>query len=105
MSFVRKGIAVRMSDGWCGKVEQVAGGLIVCIADGERPNENWCGNYRILRAGSAIKVESDRVLVDWRKPAALVTRRKAAREQRQRETIAELKRAALAQEWSSAPYN
>jgi hypothetical protein len=100
-----RGAAVIMSDGWRGKIEQDVGGLVVCIADGEKPNENWCGDYRILGRSSSIKVDGNKVTVDWKKPPALASRRKTAREQRQRETVAELQRAALAQEWSSAPYD
>jgi hypothetical protein len=63
-----KGMLIVMSDGWRGKVEQTAGGIVVCIGDGQRPNDHWCGDYRLVAPGS-IRIEGSKAVVAWKSAA------------------------------------
>jgi hypothetical protein len=85
---MKKGMTVSMSDGWRGRVESIGGGIIACIGEGERPDDHWCGNYRLV-GPSTITIEGNAARVVW-KPTI-------DREQRRAGIVADLIRSALEQ--------
>jgi hypothetical protein len=55
-NFARKGAPVRMSDGWLGRIEGESGQTVVCIRNGEVPNDDLRG-YRVFdRKALTMKV-------------------------------------------------
>jgi hypothetical protein len=96
---LKPGMAVRMSDGWAGKIEQDAGSFIVCIGNGERPNIHWVGDYRLV-GRSLLAIEGDKVMVIWKSAAAasrpIVDRGRPC-------VVIDLARSRLEREWDSAP--
>jgi hypothetical protein len=96
-----KGMAVVMNDGWCGRVESNAGGIVACIAEGERPDDHWCGNYRLVGPRS-ITIKGGSAMVVW-KSTAMASRPTVDREQRRAAVVANLIRSTLESEWESAP--
>jgi hypothetical protein len=66
---IKPGMAVRMSDGWCGKVEQDAGGIVACIRDGELPDPHWVGDYRLV-SPSSITILGNKAMVVWKSAVA-----------------------------------
>jgi len=99
---LNSGIAVRMNDGWRGKVEQDCGEFVVCIRAGERPDPHWSGaGYRLVSRRS-MKIAGNKTEVPWIS-TSLASRPTADREQRRRavEVLLE-ERARLASSWESA---
>ncbi|MGY4499167.1 hypothetical protein ACVWYH_003098 [Bradyrhizobium sp. GM24.11] len=47
INYARRGAPVRMSDGWLGKIEGESGHTVVCIKNGEVPNDDLRG-YRVF---------------------------------------------------------
>ena len=65
MTTVHIGMPVRFADGWSGKVAYAGGGIIACIADGEKPNPHWCGDYRLTGPSSVVEVRDNTAQVRW----------------------------------------
>jgi len=93
---LQRGTPVVMSDGWKGRVESDNGDTIVCIRNGEVPND-WLRGYRAFSRRELLTVKGGTAQYDW-KP----DRRAGAAELRP--SAAELRRAKLEHEWNSAPY-
>jgi hypothetical protein len=83
---VCEGMAVRMSDGWRGKVESSAGGIVACIGAGEQPSDHWCGDYRLVGPNS-VTIKGSIATVAWSS---------VDRERRRAAVVADLIRSALA---------
>jgi len=63
-SHLRVGMPVVFSDGWRGKIAEAAGGIVACVADGQKPNDHWVGDYR-LTGPSRVTVEGKTATVRW----------------------------------------
>ena len=100
---LRLGMAVSMSDGWRGKVAFVGGGIVACLADGEKPNENWCGDYR-LTGPSKVTISDGKAVIAWRSAAMIAADDQARRERSAAIVDDMLKRAVLAGQWQEAGY-
>ncbi len=97
---IRKGMAVVMTDKWRGNVHQIDGDTVVCIQEGERPND-WLRGYRAFSRRS-MTINGSKALVDF-KATATASRSSADRKQRSRDVAVYLERARLEREWESAP--
>jgi hypothetical protein len=65
-----RGMAVTMSDGWSGKVQEAGGGIIACVGNGERrPNDHWVGDYRLV-GPSSIRIVGGKAMASWKAVAA-----------------------------------
>ena len=94
-----KGMSVQMDDGWRGRVEKDQGDFIICIADGERPND-WLRGYRAF-ARRLMTVSGSKAMVNWKSGAT--ASRPAIRERRAAAVVIDLDRARIEREWQSAP--
>lgn len=92
-------MAVRMSDGWCGKVESSAGEIVSCLGDGARPDDHWAGDYRLVSHTFTIKGSTPTVA--W-KPVATAARATIDRKQHDA-VVVDLARAKLKRSWESIP--
>jgi hypothetical protein len=96
-----RGTAVVMNDGWRGKVEQDDGDTVVCIRDGERPND-WLRGYRAF-GRRLMTINGSKAVVDW-KSAATASRPIVDRERHHRGgVVVDLARLRAEREWKSAP--
>jgi hypothetical protein len=91
---LRKGMSVQMDDGWRGRVEGVDGDTIVCIRNGEQPNDYLLG-YRAF-SRKLLTVSDGKAFVDW-SAAAIPSARN-------RTVVVDLDRVRIEREWQSAPY-
>src|SRR6266403_498575 len=64
ISGTRKGTAVAMDDGWRGRVEAVRGDYVICIQDGERPND-WLRGYRAF-SRRLMSINGTKAIVNWK---------------------------------------
>ena len=96
---LNKGMSVMMDDGWRGRVELDNGEHIVCIAEGEVPN-NWLRGYRAFNR-RLLTVSGNKAMVNWRSGAT--ASRPTVRERRPPAVVIDLERARLDLEWESAP--
>lgn len=95
-----KGSSVVMDDGWRGKVEHVDGDTVVCIKDGERPND-WLRGYRAFnRRSMTVTIDGSKATVNWMSASAATS---ATTGRRQRSAAVDLDRARRECEWESAP--
>jgi hypothetical protein len=98
---IRKGMAVVMTDKWRGHVHQIIGDTVVCIQEGERPND-WLRGYRAF-GRRFITIDGNKAIVDWMSKTA-ASRPTVKREQHQRDgLVVYLERARLERSWESAP--
>jgi hypothetical protein len=97
---LNRGMVVEMNDGWRGKVEQDAGETVVCIRDGERPND-WLRGYRAF-SRRCMTLIGNKGLVNWKSTAA-VSRSHVDREQSRRDVVVHLERAQRERSWEGAP--
>jgi hypothetical protein len=94
---LKKGAVIKMSDGWCGKVDQDDGATVTLIRDGAEPlNDQFIGyrgftRYRTTIGGSKAMCRS--VIVDL------------ARKSMVKCGVVVVDRARLESEWESAPGN
>ncbi|MGY3443703.1 hypothetical protein [Bradyrhizobium sp. USDA 4473] len=96
LSYTRKGLAVRMSDGWHGRIDFETGDTIVCIENGKAPND-WLDGYRAFSRKLIASETKAKMSVTWtetRSSAATVGRA---------ELDAFLSRAKLRREWERVP--
>lgn len=92
-----KGMPVAMDDGWRGKVESCDGETVVCIVNGERPNDYLRG-YRSFSV-RRVTISDSKAAVDWKSPAtAFSVDQKPAPS-----PVVDLSRARREREWESAP--
>jgi hypothetical protein len=68
------GMAVTMTDGWRGTIEQDCGDFIVALRDGERSCPHWSGDYRLVPL-AAIEVKANKLTVAWRSRSRRSARR------------------------------
>ena len=94
-----KGMSVLMDDGWRGRVEMDHGEYIICIADGERPNDHLRGFRAFARR--LLTVSGDKAAVNWKSGAT--ASRPIVRERRPPAVVIDLERARRDREWESAP--
>jgi hypothetical protein len=94
-----KGMSVQMDDGWRGRVETDHGDCIICIADGERPNDYLRG-YRAF-ARRLLTVSGSKAMVNWKSGAT--ASRSTTRVRRPPASVIDLDRARIEREWQSAP--
>jgi hypothetical protein len=102
----KRGTAVVMDDGWHGKIESVDGDTVICIQDGERPND-WLRGYRAVKRWR-MTINGSKATVNWksstvgrvqRSPGSSVVdfeRSRSAREDKKRQDF-------LLSEWDAAP--
>ncbi len=98
---LRVGMVVTMTDGWRGKIAEEGGGIVACLADGEKPDLHWCGDYRIV-APSSVQVNGSKAVVDWRSTVSSrdTDKRRAARSAVVADLLAN---ARLHRQWQDAP--
>src|SRR5258708_2319280 len=96
---LKKGMAVAMNDGWCGYVHLIDGDSVICIQNGERPND-WLKGYRGF-SRRLMSINGTKAIVDWK--SATASRSTVNREQRSSAAVVDLERARLEREWQSAP--
>jgi hypothetical protein len=97
---LNKGMAVSMTGGWRGKVEQDCGEFVVCIRDGERPDAHWAGaGYRLIGRRS-MTINGNKAVVNL-KSTATASRPTADRERRHRDVMVFVERARIERSWES----
>jgi hypothetical protein len=89
-----KGVAVRMSDGWRGRIDSETSTTIVCIQDGKAPND-WLDGYRAFSRKLIASETKEKILVKM--PTSPADRRA--------DLDAFLERARFRREWEKAPLN
>jgi len=97
---ISKGTAVVMSDGWRGKVHQFDGETVICIQDGERPNDRLRG-YRAFPAAWWLTIDGHKCIVDWTARTAIS--KPTVDHGQRRSVVVDLVRSRLEREWESAP--
>jgi hypothetical protein len=55
---LKKGMPVNIDDGWRGKIDDISGDIVVCIRDGEGPNDDRLRGYRFNPRALSIKGRS-----------------------------------------------
>jgi hypothetical protein len=58
-------MAVLMTDGWRGKIAELCSDFAACLADGQRPDPNWAGDYRLVSLRS-FSIENSATKVKWK---------------------------------------
>ncbi|MGY4605761.1 hypothetical protein ACVW16_004173 [Bradyrhizobium sp. USDA 4474] len=90
----RKGLAVRMSDGWCGRIDFESRDTVVCIENGKAPND-WLDGYRAFSRELIASATKEKITVNWSSSRPTINRRA--------EVDAFLERARFRREWDSVP--
>lgn len=94
---VRGGMAVQMSDGWRGKVEENCGSFVACLADGERSCPHWTSDYRLVSL-AAITIKGNKATVAWRSTPRRTRQSRSTLEA----VVVDHRRARLEREWHGA---
>jgi hypothetical protein len=93
------GMAVVISDGWRGKVHQIVDGeTVICIQDGEQPND-WLRGYRTF-GRRRLTVDGRTATVEWTAAATTVSQPTV---DRRSVAVVDLLKTRLAGEWDCAP--
>ena len=96
---LQQGMPLVMTDGWRGRVESDNGDTIVCIREGEVPND-WLRGYRAFHRRELLTVKGGTAVYDWKS----ATERAGTVVDLERARLERDQRARLEREWHSAPY-
>jgi hypothetical protein len=97
-SRLSRGMAIVMSDGFCGRVEGDDCDTIVVIQYGYEPNDHLMGYRAFGRRG--LTIQGNKAMYDW-KSTASVSRPTVSRERRDA-ILLSFEREKLARSWESA---